>query len=1604
MKKLLSFLVALFATIAAYAYDQQVNGIYYTFDSSARTATVTYASTSYSSYSGAITVPEQVVGPKSLDYTVTAIGASAFRKCSSLTEIKLPPTIESIGDYAFSGCSRITAVSVPAFVETIGSYAFDGCTALKTVTLPKNFLTAVAPYTFRGCSSLEQITIPSTVTAVGDYAFSGCSSLLSASLSTATESIGTNAFYNCRALTALDIPAKVTTIGSSAFEGCSSMASVTLRDGLTTIGSSAFAGCTALSAIDVPNSVASLGASTFSGDTKLATVKLSTALTSLPDNLFKDCTALASLTVPAAVTTISSTALSTCSALATLTFAEGMTTIPRSYATNVTSVKLPATAETIAAEAFRSFAQLTSITIPAGVKTLPANALWDCPKLAAITVASGNSVYDSRQNCNAVIETATNTLICGCNTTTIPAGVTAIGASAFQYCTTLTSISLPSSIQSIGNEAFRGCSLLPAVTLPANLTSIGTNAFADCTKLTALTYADGTRTALRSYATALTSVTIPHSCLAFAEKAFEGCTKLADVYIEDLEMWNYIFLSLSANPFSCPRTLHLNGAPLTDLIADFGAPVAHYAFANVKGLKNVTLTGSILGVGDNAFTNSTDLESVVMGNYVASIGKGAFLGCNNLQSLKLGSGTTTIGESAFEGCAALNSVRMGGNERTIGRRAFYGCSSIPRLRLPDGLTSIGDYAFSGCQSLADVNLPDGLTELRPHAFEDCRSLAAITFPVAVTSIGDYAFSGCALLPRLELGNALTTIGANAFAGCSSVRVAYLGSGVTSIGSQAFANCTNLLGFYIAAANVPTTQSNAFSGSEPEYINLYVPEASVSAYKAKSPWSTIRSIEALDAAPVYATRLTLTPEAMILDEGDMQTFTVTTFPAGASTAVNWTSANTDVAYVSSKGAVLANGKGTTTVTAKAADGYGARATATVIVTDHFVPLTSVRLDAASLTLTEGDEHHLTASVLPTAATYPTVRWESANERIATVTDDGVVTALATGRTTITARSADGTGLTASCALTVEEPYYSTLAMYGDANGDYSVSDRDIAAVTDLLLGNRGGIDRNCDVNGDGHVGVGDVAAVIEILKKGDSEGERSEPVAMSIYPAKATIAVSETPTCQLTASFVPHRATAEVKWTSSHPEVATVNASGLVEAQSLGSCTITAITADGRFTAEAEIEVKFTSVPDDVHYDEWTSTNHSDSSTSSHTYTIDYGEGDTIEFDWSVSSESNYDYLIVTLDGSEVLKKSGTDSGHYTKTFTKSGTATLLAKYTKDSSTSKGDDQGRIYNIILKREGGSGSSTLTINPQSVLLKPDETYQLNISPVLPVTWTSSNPAVATVSSTGVVTAVADGECVITATWLYGVKAECKVFVGSETVTFSVDGVTFNMKLVKHGSFQMGSTSGESDEKPVHSVTISKDYYIGETEVTQALWYAVMGQKPTSDGNKWSSSVGLGDDYPAYYISWNDCQTFITKLNQLTGQTFRMPTEAEWEYAAKGGNKSQGYTYSGSNTIGDVAWYTSNSSSKTHPVASKKPNELGIYDMIGNVWEWCSDRYSSSYYTSSAVTDPTGPTSGSNRVLRGGSCNYDASYCRTAYRNYFTPTYRNGIGLRLALSPSK
>ena len=234
----------------------------------------------------------------------------------------------------------------------------------------------------------------------------------------------------------------------------------------------------------------------------------------------------------------------------------------------------------------------------------------------------------------------------------------------------------------------------------------------------------------------------------------------------------------------------------------------------------------------------------------------------------------------------------------------------------------------------------------------------------------------------------------------------------------------------------------------------------------------------------------------------------------------------------------------------------------------------------------------------------------------------------------------------------------------------------------------------------------------------------------------------------------------------------------------------------------------------------------------------------------------------------------------------------------------------------------------------------------------------------------------------------------------------GLNMKMVYVDGGTLQMGTTpeqngEGDSDETPVHSVTLDS-YYIAECEVTQEQWQKVMGTTIHQQASKAGySTKGVGNDYPMYYVSWHEAQAFCQELSAMTGKTYLLPTEAQWEYAARGGKQSKGYKYSGSYAVDAVAWYDSNSGSTNHPVKGKRANELGLYDMSGSVWEWCSDWYGS--YSSSSQSNPTGASSGEYRVLRGGSWYRNARLCRVSNRNSSTPSNRiNYDGFRVVCLP--
>ena len=543
----LLFIIVLLSTLTASAYDAEIDGVYYNFNTKTMKATVTSGDIKYTDN---VVIPETVTY-NNTPYSVTSIGGLAFANCTGLTSVTIPNSVTSIGNLAFASCTGLTSLTIPNSVKSIVQAAFYDCSGLTSVTIP-NSVTSLGKYAFYGCSSLTSVTIPNSVTSIEYAVFYGCSSLTSVTIPSSVTSIGEGAFYGCSSLTAVTIPSSVTSIGEAAFYGCSGLTSVTIPNSVTSLGKNAFWECSSLTSVTIPNSVTSIEYSVFYG-----------------------CSSLTSVTIPNSVTSIEYGAFWGCSSL-------------------------------------------TSVTIPNSVTCIGDHAFVYCSGLTSITVENGNTVYDSRDNCKAIINTATNTLIAGCMNTIIPNSVTSIGNAAFDGCTGLTSVTISNSVTSIEYGTFWGCSSLTSVTIPNSVTSIGKSAFSECSSLTSVIIPSSV-TSLEEYAffecSSLTSVTIPNSVTSIGDFAFEGCDDLTTV------------ISLIKKPFECNVNIFSSYSSAT-LFVPAGTKSKYEAVAGWNLFHEIVEMdiepmedGNVVNFS-NDINSDTDLDGNVIGDILYSISSG----------------------------------------------------------------------------------------------------------------------------------------------------------------------------------------------------------------------------------------------------------------------------------------------------------------------------------------------------------------------------------------------------------------------------------------------------------------------------------------------------------------------------------------------------------------------------------------------------------------------------------------------------------------------------------------------------------------------------------------------------------------------------------------------------------------------------------------------------------------------------------------------------------------------------------------------------------------------------------------------------------------------
>ena len=724
---------------------------------------------------------------------ITCVGALAMDPLKQEFDYDHGPAVEIDGVwYTFDGYTETAKVTF----QGSNQYALY-CKYRDTVVIPEKVVlegksytvTSIGPCAFYKCKNLYSVTIPNSVTEIGHYAFLECSELTSVTIPNSVKEIGYSAFYRCEKLTSITIAAKT---WSFVFKGCKSLASLTIENGVTSIGNSAFEGCESLTSVTLPNSVTSIGSCAFEG-CGLTSLTIGNGVTSISSNAFKNCQSLTSVTIPNSVTDIEYGAFAGCG--------------------------------------------LTAITIPGSVTSISYGAFSYCGDLTTIKVNDANKVYDSRNNCNAIIETSSHTLIAGCKNTTFPNNITSIGYYAFQGCTGLTSITIPSYITSIGGGAFTD-SGLDTIVIYSEAAFPMSSVFGNVLNHASECSIDSIKT-------------IGKRAFGFYEQytcGFKTITFGRDV--EDIHIDAFRIHDVGDKyEYYCPN--------LTTVILNSDSLVRRdYNRSYKKDTNFVNIFGP-------------QVEKIIIGDGVTRIGNYAFNGFQKLTSVTLSNSVISIGDCAFAGCFGLASINIPNNVTSIGNYAFERCGSLTSINIPNSVTSIGANAFKSCESLTSINVapnnPD-YCSIDGVLFNNDKKVllqypggkqGAYTIPHSVTGIGNMAFYYSYGLTSVTIPNSVTSIGDEAFYYCKDLASITIPNSVTSIGSAAFSECAGLNSITCEAVNPPTLGDYVFGGVA-NFIPLYVLAGSVNAYKAADQWKEFYYILPIGAKQTEVTTPIIEP--------------------------------------------------------------------------------------------------------------------------------------------------------------------------------------------------------------------------------------------------------------------------------------------------------------------------------------------------------------------------------------------------------------------------------------------------------------------------------------------------------------------------------------------------------------------------------------------------------------------------------------------------------------------------------------------------------------------------------------------------------------------------
>lgn len=720
-KSLFALLLALFmAGQSAAAYDFESGGFFYNINEDSTTVTLTAEDGSFGSYSvtGDVVLPGTVVN-NGIAYTLTAIDRYCFYHCEEMTSVVVPSSVTRLDDGAFYYCRMLEQIDMPNTIDYVGYDAFkgtkwldnqpDGIVYVGTAvcdykgTMPENTsiviregTTCISGRAFQNCRNMTSITFPNSVRTFGERSFAQCHGLTSITLPENLVSLGWAGFEACIGLTSVTIPASVTTIDPLAFASCTALKSVVITNGVKGINYRAFEGCSALESIYIPESIETISYEVLAGCSSLTDIQVASGNPKFDSR--ENCNAI--------IITASNNLMYGCS-----------TTV------------IPASIETIGYYAFQDCASLTSVFIPSSVTSVYGNSFAGCTGLTSIKVDNANTVYDSRGNCNAVIETATNMLVAGCKATVIPNSVTALGLRSFKDHSTMTSMPIPTSVTEIGDHAFDGCSGLDSIDIPNSVTKFGRYSFHNCSGLTSLVIPNSIKET--DYCTfngcsGLTSLTLPDSMEKIGYMSFSGCSKLPSLTIPasvtniayDAFTGTYALKDVTCLSTTPPRLVNsaffsyvYNGVlhvPVTAVDA-YSTDQYWSKFKNIEGIIVPGMTFEVDGIYYETTSENTVKVTYRDENYNSY------------------SGVVEIPDT-------VSNFGFTFNVTAIGDHAFDDSDGLESVKIPDSVTSIGTQAFQGCTSLTDLVIGAGVDSIAPQAFVYCNSLATVTCKAQVPPV------------------------------------------------------------------------------------------------------------------------------------------------------------------------------------------------------------------------------------------------------------------------------------------------------------------------------------------------------------------------------------------------------------------------------------------------------------------------------------------------------------------------------------------------------------------------------------------------------------------------------------------------------------------------------------------------------------------------------------------------------------------------------------------------------------------------------------------------------------------------------------------------------